>query len=77
MADASSKLRLKYKLGHFPDENEIERWAELTEHLIRDGNEPESAGHAAAKRVWSDTDQALLKAEADTIKVLLEEARKK
>jgi hypothetical protein len=77
MRDIRISLRIKYKIGHVPDDHEAERWAERTQELIEEGLHPEEAGRQAASEVFPDFDSVILKAEADTIAALLEAARRK
>jgi hypothetical protein len=77
MRDINIGLRLKYKIGHVPDDDEAGRWTERTQELIDGGEHPEEAGRHAASEIFPDFDSVLLKAEADTVAALLEAARRK
>jgi hypothetical protein len=77
MRDINIGLRLKYKIGHVPDDDEADRWAERTRELVDAGEHPEEAGRQAASEVFPDFDSVILKAEADTVAALLEAARRK
>lgn len=70
-------LRIKYQIGHVPEEDEADRWARRTEELLDEGLHPEEAGGQAASEIFPDANSVMLKAEADTIAALLEAARRK
>lgn len=73
--DIGVALRVKYKLRVVSSGEEAERWADLTERLIREGGDPDKAGLAAADQLFDIVPNLILKAEADTIEALLRRAR--
>jgi len=77
MRDIGVALRIKYKLRKVPTEEQAEQWAELVEHYRRDDIDAEEAGRRAAADLFEIVDNLVLKAEADTIEALLEQAKKK
>ncbi len=77
MRDIGLSLRIKYRLETVPTEAEAAKWAELVQQLVREGHSLEAAGYLAADRLFVINPNLVLKAEADTIESLLEQARKK
>ncbi len=77
MREIGVGLRIKYKLKEVPTEAQGAEWADLVERLVRDGVDAEEAGRRAADQLFEVVPNLILKAEADTIEALLEEARKK
>lgn len=75
MSNIGGALRVKYKLVTAPTDSQAAEWAVLTERLIREGMAPEEAGFEAARRLFVRDDNLILKAEADTIESLLEQAK--
>lgn len=77
MADVGSKLRIKYKLRSVPSDKQASRWADRVEELVRNGENPETAGARAARQMFDIDEGLILKAEADTIESLLMRAKSK
>lgn len=77
MSMIGAKLRIKYKLRIAPSDDEAAEWAFLVEHLRQQGLDDEEAGRRAASMLFEIVDNLVLKAEADTIESLLEQAKKK
>lgn len=77
MREIGPSLRIKYRLPDVPTDEQAAEWALLTQALIREGKPPEDAGQEAAERLFVIDRNLILKAEADTIESLLEQARKK
>lgn len=77
MRDIGASLRIKYKLRDIPTEEESARWAALTEQFRKEGDSLEAAGRRAADDLFEIVPNLILKAEADTIEALLEQAKKK
>lgn len=77
MSNIGAKLRIKYKLLTVPSDDEARAWAALVERYRGDGMEAEEAGHKAADLLFEIVDNLVLKSEADTIKSLLDQARRK
>ena len=77
MSNIGARLRIKYKLRTVPTEEEARAWAALVEHYRGEGVEAEEAGRKAAGLLFEIVDNLVLKAEADTIESLLDQARRK
>jgi hypothetical protein len=77
MRDIGVGLRIKYKLEEVPTEAQASEWVAIVERLIREGMDPEEAGRRAADQLFVIVPNLILKAEADTIEALLEQAKKK
>jgi hypothetical protein len=77
MRDAGVGLRIKYKLREVPTREQAAEWAALVEGFLREGVEPEKAGRRAADQLFEIVPNLVLKAEADTIEALLDQAKKK
>lgn len=77
MRDLGLSLRIKYRLDDVPTHEQAQEWAGLAESLIKAGLGPEDAGRAAARHLFTINENLVLKAEADTIEVLLARAREK
>ncbi len=77
MREIGVALRIKYKLRHVPSDEEAARWAELTERLVHEGADPDAAGLRAADQLFEIVPNLILKAEADTIEALLDQAKRK
>ena len=77
MANLALKLRIKYGLEDEPSDYQIREWATKTEELIRRDYSRDDAGSQAAREVFPGFGTMILKAEADTLEALLEEAKKK
>lgn len=77
MRDIGVALRIKYKLSQVPTETEALRWATLTEQYVNEGMDVDEAGRRAADELFEVVPNLVLKAEADTIEALLEQAKKK
>jgi hypothetical protein len=72
-----TKLKIKYGLPRAPTLLEVTRWVETTEVLIRQGVQPDEAGHRAAVEVFPGVDTCAYFSEADTIASLLAHAKAK
>lgn len=77
MREIGTGLRIKYRLSAAPSEREAAQWAVRADALIREGVEPEDAGRQAADELFEIVPNLVLKAEADTIEALLNQAREK
>jgi hypothetical protein len=77
LREIGSALRIKYKLRDAPSDEEAARWTELTERLVREGADPDEAGVRAAGQLFEIVPNLILKAEADTIEALLDQAKRK
>jgi len=77
MRDLGLALRVKYRLEEVPTGEQALEWVRLVESLIKTGLSPEDAGRAAARHLFTINENLILKAEADTIEVLLARAREK
>lgn len=74
--DIAYSLFIKYGLKTHPSEIQIQEWVNLAEALISKGHSKEQAGHAAAKRIFSDYRTMHYASAADTIEALLTAARR-
>lgn len=77
MTDIGLALRIKYKLDEPPSLELAAEWAALVDGLVVGGMDKEEAGYLAARRLLPVNDNLMLKAQADTIEVLLAQARRK
>jgi hypothetical protein len=77
MRDIGVGLRIKYRLREVPTAEQASAWAALVERYHRQGIELEEAGRLAANLMFEIVENLVLKAEADTIESLLEQAKKK
>ena len=77
MRDLGLSLRIKYRLEEVPTEGQAHEWARQVENLIKEGLPAEEAGRVAAQYLFTINENLILKAEADTIESLLDQARKK
>ncbi|HEU6436093.1 MAG TPA: hypothetical protein VE028_01415 [Nitratidesulfovibrio sp.] len=77
MKDIKHALYIKYGLSDEPASSDIGKWLRLAEQYIAAGDEPELAGAKAAKAVFPGFKSCVRLAQADTIKTLLEAARRK
>ena len=77
MREIGTGLRIKYRLSGAPSEREAAQWAVRVDALIGKGVEPEDAGRQAADELFEIVPNLVLKAEADTIKALLKQAKEK
>lgn len=75
MADIGHQLMIKYGLRGAPSSELSDRWVQLTESLIRQGNSAESAGRIAASQLFPDFETHVYASEADAISSLLDAAR--
>lgn len=77
MSEVSHSLYVKYGLGHRPTASEVEAWVKGVEALIRAGTPQEEAGHRAASQLFEDYNRFGYKSQADTIEMLLSQAKSK
>lgn len=77
MREIGVGLRIKYKLSEVPTDEQAVEWAALVEQYKREGLDAENAGYRAADALFEIVQNLILKAEADTIEALLEQAKKK
>jgi len=77
MSVIAHSLKIKYGLLNSPSEEKIKLWAEKSEAYISKGVTAEEAGNKAAKEVFSDYKKMFYAAQADTILVLLNQAKNK
>lgn len=77
MREIGSALRIKYKLMDVPTEEQAAEWAKLVDAYRGEGHDIEEAGQLAAEQLFRVEPNLILKAEADTIEALLDQAKKK
>lgn len=74
MANAAHGLKIRYGLEQNPSDYLVQRWAQLTRELERQGYKTEDAGSLAAKRTFPDYQTKIYASEADTLVALLQAA---
>lgn len=77
MFDVYHKLYIKYGLSGRPSEYEVNQWVALVEKYIQEGTDPELAGAKAARQIFPSFGKFVYASQADTIKTLLDAARRK
>lgn len=77
MADISHSLLIKYGLPRAPTQGEVDRWAQLVDAYVRQGNSRDRAGSLAAEATFSGYNTVIYASEADSIETLLSAARSK
>lgn len=77
MADITHKLMIRFGLSRQPTQAESDAWVQLTEALIRQGVPSKEAGQRAAYQILPGVGTRVFASQADTIEMLLDQAKNK